>query len=315
MNDKELYTKIESLKKALEVLSKPPVSEAQRKAMHAAASGKSSLGIPKSVGKEYADADKSDKLPKRMSKDEPHHDDPHHEAKEKKAAKKIVDEAEGILDMHKGEDHGSLDLDKPIHLSNSKLHRDKVQSTHDLLVHHKDGELGHVGKATIDSKANYVKLNLHKEHDKPHTRAAIISKIKQGHNADGMGAKDAHAAAVEGQGTESKGYVTKSEDTLTFHKNGQWNMEKVAKPGPPLNYSKINPTDNPVSSPASTKEAKAAHYATQEANAKTWVKGSATVAPGWKGSSKRTQDVRTKIDTEAKEPAIDTIKRRQTKSV
>lgn len=31
----------------------PPVSEAQRRAMYAAASGKSRLGIPKSVGKEY----------------------------------------------------------------------------------------------------------------------------------------------------------------------------------------------------------------------------------------------------------------------
>lgn len=31
----------------------PPVSEAQRRAMYAAAAGKSRLGIPKSVGKEY----------------------------------------------------------------------------------------------------------------------------------------------------------------------------------------------------------------------------------------------------------------------
>jgi hypothetical protein len=46
----------------------PPVSEAQRKAMHAAASGKSTLGIPKSVGKEFADADKGGKLPARKKK-------------------------------------------------------------------------------------------------------------------------------------------------------------------------------------------------------------------------------------------------------
>lgn len=43
----------------------PPVSQAQRKAMHAAAAGKSTLGIPKSVGKEFADTDKGGKLPPR----------------------------------------------------------------------------------------------------------------------------------------------------------------------------------------------------------------------------------------------------------
>jgi len=43
----------------------PPVSEAQRKAMFAAAAGKSTLGIPKSVGKEFADADPGGKLPEK----------------------------------------------------------------------------------------------------------------------------------------------------------------------------------------------------------------------------------------------------------
>lgn len=46
-----------------ELLAKPPVSEAQRAAMGAAASGNSTLGIPKSVGKEFIDADKGGKLP------------------------------------------------------------------------------------------------------------------------------------------------------------------------------------------------------------------------------------------------------------
>jgi hypothetical protein len=41
----------------------PPVSERQRKAMWAAASGKSTIGIPKSVGKEFASADTGGKLP------------------------------------------------------------------------------------------------------------------------------------------------------------------------------------------------------------------------------------------------------------
>jgi len=43
----------------------PPVSQQQRKAMGAAAAGKSTLGIPKSVGKEFIAADKGGKLPKR----------------------------------------------------------------------------------------------------------------------------------------------------------------------------------------------------------------------------------------------------------
>jgi hypothetical protein len=41
----------------------PPASEAQRKAMQAAAAGKSTLGIPKRVGKEFVAADKGGKLP------------------------------------------------------------------------------------------------------------------------------------------------------------------------------------------------------------------------------------------------------------
>lgn len=43
----------------------PPVSEAQRKAMHAAAGGNSTIGIPKDVGKEFAASDKGGKLPER----------------------------------------------------------------------------------------------------------------------------------------------------------------------------------------------------------------------------------------------------------
>ena len=41
----------------------PPVSEAQRKAMFAAASGKSTLDIPKKVGKEFVKSDPGGKLP------------------------------------------------------------------------------------------------------------------------------------------------------------------------------------------------------------------------------------------------------------
>ena len=43
----------------------PPRSESQRRAMHAAAKGKSTIGIPKKVGKEFAKSDKGGKLPMR----------------------------------------------------------------------------------------------------------------------------------------------------------------------------------------------------------------------------------------------------------
>lgn len=43
----------------------PSVSQAQRGAMAEAAQGKSKLGIPKSVGKEFIAADKGGALPKR----------------------------------------------------------------------------------------------------------------------------------------------------------------------------------------------------------------------------------------------------------
>lgn len=46
-----------------ETLSKPPVSEKRRAAMGAAASGNSTLDIPKKVGKEFIAADKGGKLP------------------------------------------------------------------------------------------------------------------------------------------------------------------------------------------------------------------------------------------------------------
>jgi hypothetical protein len=45
----------------------PPVSQAQRRAMYAAASGQSTLGIPKSVGKEFVAADPGGALPQKKS--------------------------------------------------------------------------------------------------------------------------------------------------------------------------------------------------------------------------------------------------------
>jgi hypothetical protein len=50
------------------MLIMPMKSQAQRKAMHAAAAGKSTRGIPKSVGKKFAAHDKGGKLPKRAKR-------------------------------------------------------------------------------------------------------------------------------------------------------------------------------------------------------------------------------------------------------
>lgn len=46
----------------------PIKSQAQRGAMYAAAKGKSTLGIPKSVGAEFVKSDTGGKLPKRATK-------------------------------------------------------------------------------------------------------------------------------------------------------------------------------------------------------------------------------------------------------
>ena len=45
-----------------------PVSQKQRGAMHAAAEGKSTLGIPAKIGKEFAKGDTGGKLPKAAPK-------------------------------------------------------------------------------------------------------------------------------------------------------------------------------------------------------------------------------------------------------
>lgn len=46
----------------------PIVSEKQRRAMHAAAAGRSTLGIPKRVGAEFIRADRRSKLIRRKKK-------------------------------------------------------------------------------------------------------------------------------------------------------------------------------------------------------------------------------------------------------
>jgi hypothetical protein len=52
-----------------QVATDPPVSQAQRGAMHAAAQGNSNIGIPQSVGREFANADPGGKLPEKKGQD------------------------------------------------------------------------------------------------------------------------------------------------------------------------------------------------------------------------------------------------------
>jgi hypothetical protein len=52
-------------------MNMPPVSKAQRGAMYAAAQGKSNIGIPKKVGKEFIEADPGGKLPKKVKEGKP----------------------------------------------------------------------------------------------------------------------------------------------------------------------------------------------------------------------------------------------------
>lgn len=54
--------------KSRDLVTDPPVSEAQRRAMFAARGGHSNIGIPESVGKEFADADPGGKLPAHAKK-------------------------------------------------------------------------------------------------------------------------------------------------------------------------------------------------------------------------------------------------------
>lgn len=70
-----------------EDLSKPPVSEAQRRFMGAAAAGKIE-GVPASVGKEYLEVDEGGKLPEKKSEEDEVEEDEIEE--EKKAKRKAM---------------------------------------------------------------------------------------------------------------------------------------------------------------------------------------------------------------------------------
>jgi hypothetical protein len=87
-------------------------------------------------------------------------------------------------------------------------------------------------------------------------------------------------------------------EVLKTDKNGQWSLDKAIKPGPTLDYTKINPKPD---------------YKEMEAKAPTidYQNNSATKKPVWSGAADQAKAVREKINTEANETAVETIRRRQ----
>lgn len=80
--------------------------------------------------------------------------------------------------------------------------------------------------------------------------------------------------------------------------DAQWSLEKAIKPGPTLDYSKINPKVD---------------RAAQEAAAPVidYSNNAITQPKRYAGAKEHAEAVRAKLDAETKEPALDTISRRQ----
>jgi hypothetical protein len=86
--------------------------------------------------------------------------------------------------------------------------------------------------------------------------------------------------------------------------------EKAIKPGPTLNYGKMNPKQNMNVSP-DAKAIVTEQRATQEAAAPTINYGGTNqVKPAWSGAKQKATAVRQKLDSESKETALETIQRR-----
>lgn len=145
-----------------------------------------------------------------QSEAEPHKDDPHHEAKEKVKAKKIKEEAEDLLDMHKA--------DKESHSVFSMEHAHKVLT----MPHHE------------------AKAHLHAVVDASSAKPENKTKIKAAINGS-RGVKDLssmvsnHVLAAGGGGSktgELKVLKFDQDDDgiemekMCLHKNGQWSIEK-----------------------------------------------------------------------------------------
>ena len=106
--------------------------------------------------------------------------------------------------------------------------------------------------------------------------------------------------------------LVKSEETISWSSGGQWSLEKAIKPGPPLDYGKMLPEQNPVSNPAAAAAAKTKRYADIEANAPTMdYKGNRAKMPSYEvGAAEKAKTARAKAVKESQETALETFQRR-----
>jgi hypothetical protein len=118
----------------------------------------------------------------------------------------------------------------------------------------------------------------------------------------------------------------KTQEIVDCAPNGQWKLtnpdhikdaekkklHKAIKPGPALDYGKMNPEANPISNPQAAKEAKAQRYADIEAKASTmdYQNNPATKPKYYTGAAEKAKAIRAKLEAESKETALDTFKRR-----
>ncbi len=109
----------------------------------------------------------------------------------------------------------------------------------------------------------------------------------------------AHLAYVKERLAKGSTGAAAGSEILKTSKNGQWSLDKAIKPGPSLDYSKMN---------------KKPDYADIEAKAPT-INYSNTpgIKPQWSGAADNAKAVNAKLDAESKETAAQTIARRQGK--
>lgn len=108
------------------------------------------------------------------------------------------------------------------------------------------------------------------------------------------------------------GDMLDKKEQLELAKNGQWSFKKAIKPGPPMDYSKINPKQNPNTSPAATKQAFTDTQTAHDQNASTMnYKDNTTIAPTWAGAKQKKLETDAKIDAETKRTALEEIAARQ----
>ena len=115
------------------------------------------------------------------------------------------------------------------------------------------------------------------------------------------------------KGKSSLGIPAKvGKDFADSDEGGKLPLKKAIKPGPTLNYGKMNPEHNPMSNPEAAKQAKAARYAEAEAKAPVldYSSGRMSTPKSYAGVAAQAHAVRTQFDAQRNESAIDAIARR-----